>query len=1138
MPGVKTAVRSRNGSVGRSVTRAVTWTERLEVRRLLSAAIEPTFRIGGQSPTPAGTAAPLVTTRTFVPSEIRRAYGFDSLSFGSAAVTGDGSGQTIAIIDAYNAPTIAADLATFNAKYGLPTSTLTVVNQTGGTTLPGNDPAGAGDSWAVETSLDVEWAHAVAPKANILLVLATSPTDANLNVAVNTARNAAGVSVVSMSYGSDETASDYTGTNDTYYTTPAGHAGVTFVASSGDAGAYSDSSASTRIVGYPASSPKVVGVGGTSLTAASDGTYTAEAGWGYGTSSYASGGSGGGISKYAAKPSYQSSTIVTQSSTYRCVPDVSLDADDHTGVAVIDSYDFGNTTPQRIGGTSLSAPMWAGVMALVNQDRSVNGLTSMDGATQTLPAIYGLSTADFHDITTGSNYYSAAAGYDLVTGRGTPIAPSLVPDLAGVGATTPTPTPTGTPTIASFAASPTSVTTGTNLTLVASGVTETNGTISSVTFYRESNGTAGLQTAADTLLGTGTANGTTYTLTTSTTGLTAGTYTYYAVATDASATASAASSTTATVTAVPTATGSELAGWGVTGQTAYGTSPLPATAVGTGVTVSTGLTRGAGVTTTNTAAANAWGGNGWSTTTAAAGVAANQTVTVGLTVAAGYTASLASVDLNYRRSSSGPANGYWQYQVDGGTWALAADVTNEFPVSTSGGGTITELSLAGIAALQNLPAATVVNLRLTPYAATAATGTFYVYDLTGDDLTVNGTTAAVTGTPGPLVLAGPAAYLKLDADGARVDVFANATGTGTPAQQVALSQITTMSYAGTAAADSLTVDFSAGNPLVAGGLSYDGAGGTNALTVVGTAGNDAVTVNATTVALSAAFGTATITYANATAVTVAIANGGADTVTQSAQPAAALTVTGAGATDALAVNAGTFTVPAPAAAAGNVDWPVGTLAVATGATVTLASAAAATDRTVLDVSHLTLAGTLDLGGNAMVLRSSAVSSLATPLASGFAGGTWAGTGLTSSVARADAAHLTAVAAVANTGSLYTTFAGQPVATTDVLVRVTYYGDANLDGTVSAADYTRVDVGAVTGLTGWVNGDFNYDGAVDGSDYALIDNAFNRQSAATPAAAVATVHAKPAAAVTVGSTADAFASTDRKHKSSHRGLSRA
>lgn len=476
------------------------------------------------------------------PAQLRTAYGFDQVKFGS--VVGDGTGQTIAIVDAYNDPNIVADLAAFDQQFGLaPPPSFTVIGQSGSTLLPGTDPAGRGNSWALETSLDVEWAHAAAPNAKIVLVEANSASDSNLYAAVNIARNYPGVSVVSMSWGGGEISGQ--SAYDQYFTTPAGHTGVTFVASSGDNGAY-DPNTTTKDVSYPASSPNVLAVGGTTLNVNSAGTYISESGWGSGTTSGLNGGSGGGISRIVRQPTWQKG-VVTQSTTYRAVPDVSMVADPASGVAVVDSYDFRTSPWIQIGGTSLAAPLWAGIVAVADQGRALAGQSSLDGATQTLPKIYALPTTDFHDIKTGNNGFAAGPGYDLVTGRGTPIVNLLAVDLAGTNSGTVAPVPV----IGAMSVAPASVTAGTNVTLQATGVQETSGTIKSVAFYMQSP-TGG----ADTFLGNGTQSGTTWTLTTSTTGLAAGGYTYYAIATDAANVDSAAAA--ATLTVIPPAPANDI----------------------------------------------------------------------------------------------------------------------------------------------------------------------------------------------------------------------------------------------------------------------------------------------------------------------------------------------------------------------------------------------------------------------------------------------------------------------------------------------------------------------------------------------------------------------------------------------------
>ncbi len=362
------------------------------------------------------------------PAEMRHAYGIDQIMFGSVA--GDGTGQTIAIIDAYNYPTVASDLQQFDATFGLPDlqaynasgntgAYLRVVSQTGSTTLPSTDPAGAGASagtWEEEEALDVEWAHSVAPGANIILVEANDPTDPNLiTAAVGWARQQPGVSAISMSFSQGETSSEKS--SDSLFTTPTGHTGITFFAATGDDGEPS---------GYPAFSPNVVAVGGTTL-AISGSNYQSESGWSD---------SGGSLSTIEAQPSYQNG-VVTQSTTARGNPDVALDADPNSGVPIYDSYDFGGSPWQVFGGTSLATPMWAGIMAIVDQGLVLNGQTPMDGRTQTLPKLYSLPSSDFHDITTGNNGFAAGPGYDLVTGLGTPVANLLVANMVVP--------PTGTP---------------------------------------------------------------------------------------------------------------------------------------------------------------------------------------------------------------------------------------------------------------------------------------------------------------------------------------------------------------------------------------------------------------------------------------------------------------------------------------------------------------------------------------------------------------------------------------------------------------------------------------------------------------------------------------------------------------------
>jgi subtilase family serine protease len=339
------------------------------------------------------------------PAQIATAYAFNQATYNGTALTG--AGQTIAIVDAYDDPNAASDLAHFSSTFGLPQANFTKAT-------PQGTPA-ADSGWSTEISLDIQWAHAMAPGASIMLVEAKSNSLGDLLGAVDYARNQAGVSVVSMSWGGGEFSSE--SYYDSYFTTPAGHTGVTFIASSGDNGAWYGPE-------WPASSPNVIAVGGTTLNLANtSGTYGSERGWS---------GSGGGYSSYENEPSFQKSV---QNSGVRTTPDVSYDANPNTGFYVYQTY---GVTPgwYQVGGTSAGAPQWASLVALANEARFHAGKTPLDGPSQTLPALYSMSQSNFHDATSGSNGYSAHSGYDLVTGRGSPVANLVIQSLANVGSGT------------------------------------------------------------------------------------------------------------------------------------------------------------------------------------------------------------------------------------------------------------------------------------------------------------------------------------------------------------------------------------------------------------------------------------------------------------------------------------------------------------------------------------------------------------------------------------------------------------------------------------------------------------------------------------------------------------------------------
>lgn len=336
---------------------------------------------------PSATTAPT----GYIPVQIKTAYGLNQL-------TSTGKGQTIAIIDAYGSPTITNDLAVFCNQFGLPSADLTIA-------YPGGKTEKTSVGWALETSLDVEWAHAIAPEAKILLVVARSASISDLITAIDYATSQ-GVQVVSNSWGGSEFSSEAS------YESHFQHSGTVYVASSGDNGAG---------VQWPAASPNVLAVGGTTLTLDSNNNYRSESGWA---------GSGGGLSAYMSMPSYQSnwSTIV---GSRRGVPDVAFNADPNTGVAVYYSTKHnGQSGWFEVGGTSFSAPAWAAIIALADQGRTspLNGI-------DTITNLYNLAgtTRDYiknyNDITQGSNGYHAQAGYDLVTGIGSLKGNKLIPAL-------------------------------------------------------------------------------------------------------------------------------------------------------------------------------------------------------------------------------------------------------------------------------------------------------------------------------------------------------------------------------------------------------------------------------------------------------------------------------------------------------------------------------------------------------------------------------------------------------------------------------------------------------------------------------------------------------------------------------------
>ena len=340
------------------------------------------------------------------PAQLTHAYGFDQLP-----ITNDGRGTTIAIIIAYSTPNIQSDLNTFCQHYNLPSTTVTTVRPP---LLKASTNVDSG--WAGEETLDVEWSHAMAPGAKIVLVSSPDASIKNLLSCVSYAVNTLHANVVSMSWGASEFSSE------TIYDTAFNSPTTAFVASSGDNGSG---------VSWPASSINVVGVGGTSLQLSVSEAITSETAWR---------GSGGGVSSYTPLPTYQNQTVKTSG---RNVPDVSYVADPYTGVSVYftDPVSTANGGWYVFGGTSVGAPQWSSILA---RKAGFSGSTS----TQTfLTSLYQKAQVNYaaiiRDITSGSNgAFSAKLGYDNVTGLGSPV---VVP-IVEISGSTPTPSPTPNPT--------------------------------------------------------------------------------------------------------------------------------------------------------------------------------------------------------------------------------------------------------------------------------------------------------------------------------------------------------------------------------------------------------------------------------------------------------------------------------------------------------------------------------------------------------------------------------------------------------------------------------------------------------------------------------------------------------------------
>jgi subtilase family serine protease len=377
----------------------------------------------------------------YTPAQIRAAYGLPGLPAAGVTPTAEqaaqlGAGQTIYIVNARHNANAFAELTAFNSKFGLPACratplatnaslplaaasasagcTFSVVYSTAAAGMTATAPA-YDASWATEIALDVQWAHATAPLARIVLIEAADPSTSSLVGAIKLA-NAMGPGVVSMSFGATE--GSWTASLDSAFT----GAGMSYLAATGDAGAQ---------VAWPAVSTKVLAVGGTTLTWTGSGARR-EVAWAK---------AGGGVSAYTATPSYQTTGVPGVGSLgKRGVADVAFNADSSTGQYVgVMAPGASSVSWVSVGGTSLATPQWAGLLASANAMRARAGKAVLGAPHSALysqiAAVPGYYAAAFSDIVSGANGSCATcvakAGYDAPSGLGSPNASALLASLSG-----------------------------------------------------------------------------------------------------------------------------------------------------------------------------------------------------------------------------------------------------------------------------------------------------------------------------------------------------------------------------------------------------------------------------------------------------------------------------------------------------------------------------------------------------------------------------------------------------------------------------------------------------------------------------------------------------------------------------------
>jgi subtilase family serine protease len=387
----------------------------------------------------------------YSPQEIRKAYDVTPLI--KSGFTG--KGQTIVIIDSYGSPTLVSDLKTFDAGYHLPNPpSIKQLAPLG--SVPFDPTNGDQVGWAEETSLDVQWSHALAPDAKIIVL--TSPVSETEGVQgmpqflalEKYALDHHLGNIISQSWATtentlfDKSSEFVLDKFETFYK-QAAKAHISIFASAGDSGTANVDVAGNiypfPTVGFPASSPYVTAVGGTSLYADTKGNYQSETVWNdLATQGIDESATGGGVSQFFKEPDYQKDTLPASTQKelkgHRGLPDISYNADPYTSVPVYLGFlGAASNAFYLFGGTSEGSPQWAGITADANQfaHRALGFLN---------PALYRIGSQRFaakvayHDITVGNNAtdklpgYSATPGWDAATGWGTPKAAGLAVELA------------------------------------------------------------------------------------------------------------------------------------------------------------------------------------------------------------------------------------------------------------------------------------------------------------------------------------------------------------------------------------------------------------------------------------------------------------------------------------------------------------------------------------------------------------------------------------------------------------------------------------------------------------------------------------------------------------------------------------